>query len=125
MLYSRNNLFDEFFNSYNPVKGFPTDIIEEDQSYRLEIEVPGYSKEELSISLERGNLTIEANKSVQPDFKYIHKEREDRTASRTFYIGDYLTVEDIKASFNNGILSITVPKYEVKKIENRKAISID
>lgn len=140
---SRNNygldLFDEFFKdpffrtNYADTKDKPmrTDIYETGDRYLLEIELPGFNREDIQAELEKGYLTITANqsKSIEEDgekLRLVHQERYHGSYKRSFYVGDQLRQEDIKAAFKDGILKLTVPKEVPKKIEDtRRFISID
>lgn len=109
-----------------------TDIRETDSAYELEMDLPGFKKEEISISLEDGNLTIQAAKGLDEDEKekktgrYIRRERYAGSCARSFYVGDDITEEDIKAEFKHGILKIFVPKKEAKpEVEQKKYIAIE
>ena len=125
MLVTRNNLWDDFFGFYGDrVNPLPTDIIEEENAYRLEIEVPGYCKEDLSISLEKGNLIVEVKAKMDENIKYIRKERKQDQLSRAFYVGKHLSTKDIQASFDQGILTILIPKYDLEKKESKYSIPI-
>ena len=133
----RNNfdLWDDFFNdpffSKKPeVRNMKTDIIEKDDSFELNIDLPGFDKSDLKISVEEGYLTISAKKEEsneeKKDGNFIRRERFTGECSRSFYIGDDYEAEDIKASFKNGILSLNIPKKEEKKEEpEKKYIEID
>ncbi|MCQ2506330.1 MAG: Hsp20/alpha crystallin family protein [Lachnospiraceae bacterium] len=106
-----------------------TDIKEHENGYELEMDLPGFNKEDIKVSLENGYLTVLATKTneTKEDDKshYIHRERYTGSYSRNFYVGDAITEEDIKASFKDGILALAVPKKEVKEIEQKKFISIE
>lgn len=107
-----------------------TDIKETDSSYEMDIDLPGFKKEDVSAKLENGYLTITAAKGVDKDEKnengvYIRRERYSGECSRTFYIGEAVKEEDIKARFEDGILKISVPKVDPKKVEGRKYIAIE
>ena len=109
-----------------------TDIKEMEDGYELEMDLPGFKKEEISISLEDGNLTIQAAKGLDEDEKekksgrYIRRERYAGSCARSFYVGDDITEEDIKAEFKHGILKIFVPKKEAKpEVEQKKYIAIE
>ena len=112
-----------------------TDIKESDSEYEMMIDLPGFKKDEVSVALENGYLTISAAKGLQRDEaeneeeqkkgNYIRRERYSGSCQRSFYVGDSLTVEDIKANFQHGILSLTIPKKEHKKIENNKYVAIE
>ena len=105
-----------------------TDIKEKDGKYILEIDVPGYNKEDIQIELENGYLTVTAKANTNVDEEkdgYIYKERFVGECSRTFYAGENIKEEDIKASFKNGTLVLTFPKEETKELEGKKLIQID
>ena len=131
----RNNfdLFDEFFNDdfferkeRNLMK---TDIKEHKDKYTVEIDLPGFKKEDIELSLNNGYLNIHAKVEKKDDKedegKFLHRERFYGECSRSFYIGDEVKEDDIQAEFKNGILQIDVPKKEeTKKIPERKQIEI-
>lgn len=105
-----------------------TDIKEKDGNYILEIDVPGYNKEDIQIELENGYLTVtaKANNTVDEEKDgYIYKERYVGECSRSFYAGENIKEEDVKANFKNGTLVLTFPKEETKQIENKKIITIE
>ncbi len=108
-----------------------TDVKEKDDSYELEMDLPGFEKDEIQISLDDGYMTINAVKGLDKDEKekdsgkYIRRERYVGSCSRSFYVGDDLTEEDIKAEFKHGILKLTVPKKDPKKeIKEKKYVAI-
>lgn len=125
------DVFDSMFNSNNFHSGLlKTDVHEKDGRYYLTIDAPGYSKENIDISLYQGNLTITANKKEEHEDKdqkgsIIRQERFQGTCTRTFYVGEGLRQEDIKANLENGLLSISFPTAKQKEIEERKTISIE
>ena len=108
-----------------------TAIKETEGGYELDMDLPGYTKEDVKAELKKGYLVIHASKEKKDDEKgedgkYIRRERYYGSCSRSFYVGKDVTEEDIKAKFDNGILKITVPKKEEKpQIEDKKFISID
>ena len=130
-----DNMFDEFFRDpfftrNNSVKFMKTDIQEKDDKYILDMDLPGYDKEDIKAQLKDGYLTISAQKNTSNDEKdedgnYIRRERYCGKCSRSFYVGDSIKEEDIKASFNNGILELTFPKEVPQKEEEMKYITID
>ena len=130
-----DNMFDDFFKDpfftrNNSVKVMKTDIQEKDNNYVLDMDLPGYDKEDIKAQLKNGYLTITAQKNTSNDEKdeegnYIRRERYCGKCSRSFYIGDSLKEEDIKASFNNGILQLIFPKEVIRKDEQTKYITID
>ena len=132
----RNNfdLFDEMFNDPFFTRGesklMKTDIKEKGDKYLLEVDLPGYEKEDIKIEIEDGYLTVHAsmNKNIDEsdkDSKYVHKERYVGECSRSFYVGEDIKEEDIKASFKNGTLKLELPKKEAKNIDNKKYIEIE
>ena len=106
-----------------------TDIKEQEDGYELEMDLPGFTKDEITAELKDGYLTISASKGLDKDEqeketgKYIRRERYAGNLSRSFYIGD-VKQEDVKAAFKNGILSISVPKEDKKAKEEKKYITI-
>ena len=128
---------EEFFGRRNPLFGkhgknlMKTDIREKDGSYELDIDLPGFKKEEVKAKLENGFLTISAEKGLNKDEKdsegrFIRQERYAGAMSRSFYVGDSVKQEDIAAKFEDGILKLSVPKQEMKKLENKdKYIAIE
>ncbi len=137
------SLFDEFFENFawptrriaktvgQPAPVMRTDVKENESGYELNIELPGYRKEDVQAELKDGNLTIKATTSVENDEKdengkYVRRERFYGNCSRSFYVGEAVQQEDIKARFENGILKVLVPKKEVKPaVEERKYIAIE
>lgn len=128
-----NNLFDDmfddsFFRSYNSY--MKTDIKEVDNQYVLDIEMPGFNKKDISVELNDGYLTISGNKSSNNDEKdtkgnIIRQERYSGSYSRSFYVGDSIKKEDIKANYDNGELKIYLPKTTTKEVENHNYIPIE
>ena len=128
-----NNLFDDmfddsFFRSYNGY--MKTDIKEVDNQYVLDIEMPGFNKKDISVELIDGYLTISGNKSTNNDEKdtkgnIIRQERYSGSYSRSFYVGDSIKKEDIKANYDNGELKIYLPKTTTKEVENHNYIPIE
>ena len=109
-----------------------TDVKETDNSYEVDIDLPGFKKDEIEAKLENGYLTISAAKGLdkeekeEKDGKYIRKERYSGSCSRSFYVGDAVTEEDIKGEFKHGILKLFVPKKEAKPaVEDHKYIAIE
>ena len=144
------NLFDDFFNDFpfyndrdmkkaerklyghrakNLMK---TDIKEKGDSYILEMDLPGFKKDEIQVSLENGYLTVQAARGADKDAqeektgRYIRQERYAGACERSFYVGDDLTQDDIKGEFHHGVLKLTIPKKEAKPaVEQSKYISIE
>ena len=107
-----------------------TDVKETDAGYEVDIDLPGFKKDEISAKLDDGYLTISASKGLDKDEKnkegkYIRKERYAGAMSRSFYVGGDVTEEDIKAKYEDGILRLSIPKKEAKAVENKKYIAIE
>ena len=131
--------FDEkfFTEKKDPLYGknasrlMKTDVRETEKTYELDIDLPGFKKDEIQIELKDGYLTVSAEKGLDKDEEdkkghYIRQERYSGAMSRTFYVGEDVKQEDIKAKFENGILSLSVPKpVEQKKVETSKRIAIE
>lgn len=129
-----DDYFDELFNTSRGKENVKalmrTDVKEIGADYLLEIEMPGFEKDEIHAELEKGYLTISgihANKLDEDDKcgKYTHRERYLGKCSRSFYIGENLKQEDVKAKYENGILSIAFPKDKKPEVEEKKRISIE
>lgn len=136
LLARRNNLFDEFFNDpfftdayHNRQSLMKTDIEDDGTNYIIEVELPGFKKEDVRAELKEGYLTICANtvsENEENDQKnYIRRERYSGSVKRSFYVGSNLRQEDIRASFENGILKLVVPKEAPKQIEESHYIAIE
>lgn len=139
------NLFDDFmddnfernfFGSRNPLYGkhsknlMKTDVKETDNGYELDIDLPGFKKDEITAHLEDGYLTVSAAKGVDKDEKdkegrYIRRERYSGSMTRSFYVGNAVTEQDIKAKYEDGILSLSIPKKDPKAVEDKKYIAIE
>ncbi len=109
-----------------------TDVKEKDNGYEVVIDLPGFKKDEVKVSLENGYMTIEATKGLDKDEKekdsgrYIRRERYAGAMQRSFYVGDNITKEDIKGEFKHGILTLFVPKKEAKPaVKEDKYIAIE
>ena len=121
MLPSRLFFDDNFFRGEENIK---TDVYEKDGKIYVEMEAPGYTKDDMDISIDKGELSITFEKEDKEDEnkKYLHRERKSYSrVTRTFYLGD-VSEDDIDASFKNGVLVISAPKK--KEIETKKSISI-
>ncbi|MGN1183169.1 MAG: Hsp20/alpha crystallin family protein [Faecalibacillus sp.] len=128
-----NDVFDDFF--YEPfqnrstVNVMRTDISESNDQYILNMELPGFKKEDIQMELKDGYLMISATKNESKEAKdsdgrVIRRERYTGSCSRNFYVGD-IRQEDIRASFENGELKVFVPKENVKRVEEKKYITIE
>ena len=109
-----------------------TDVQENDTSYNLVMDLPGFKKEDVKVALKDGYLTISAEKNHDHDEeekkngKYIRRERVYGSCSRSFYVGEDITDKDIKGEFKHGILKLTIPKTQPKEIPNTtKYIELD
>ena len=137
-LISRNNpfglidpFFDDFFEKEN--RGYSlmkTDITDEGDHYLMKIDLPEVKKDDIKISLKDGSLTISAeynNENNQKDKhgKYICRERHYGTYSRSYYVGDNVKFEDIKAKLDNGVLTLTIAKKEAKEDKEDEYIAIE
>ena len=136
MLVPRRNsfdLFDDFFDEgFFPKREkhlMKTDIKETKNSYLIDVDLPGFNKENINLSLDHGYLKISAkmeNEDKKEDEKYLHQERFYGECSRSFYVGDEVKDEDIHAEFKNGILKVELPKKEERKELNEvKKIEIE
>ena len=120
---------DSFFNE-GASRLMKTDIKEKKNEYIIDIDLPGYDKEGIKLEIQDGYLTVSAtmNKNVddeEKDGKYIYKERYSGECSRSFYVGDDVKEDDVKASFKNGILTVVVPEREEPQEEQKRRIQID
>ena len=107
-----------------------TDVRETEDGYELDIDLPGFKKDEVTAQLDNGYLTIQAAKGLDKEQKdkkgkYIRKERYAGSMSRSFYVGDAITEEDVHAKYEDGILKLSVPKKEAKAVEQTKHIAIE
>ncbi len=131
------NLIDDF--SFYPFKGYKeksnvmkTDVKEEDDKYEIDMSIPGVNKEDIKAELKDGYLIVSAATSSENEEKdskqrYIRRERYFGSCSRSFYVGKEITQEEIKAKYQNGVLTIEVPKKDEKKkeMDDRKYILIE
>ena len=127
---------DDFFGKKNPLYGkhaknlMKTDVRETDNSYELDIDLPGFKKDEVKLQLKDGYLTVNAAKGLDKDEKdkngkYIRQERYAGAMSRSFYVGTDVQTDEIHAKFEDGILKLSVPKKDPKAVEDRTYISIE
>ena len=131
------DVFPDLFTRSNPLFGhheknlMKTDVRETDKGYELDVDLPGFKKDEVQVQLKDGYLTISAAKGLDKDEtdkngSLIRQERYAGSLSRSYYVGEDITEEDIKAEFKHGILKLFVPKKEVKPaVEEKKYISIE
>jgi HSP20 family protein len=135
------NLFDSLFDTAFDRKFFgngntsranvmKTDVKESDDAYTVDIELPGFKKEDVSVRFENGTLTVTATKAENNDQKdekgaYVRRERYSGSCSRSFYVGEDIKKNDISAKMADGILTLTIPKKGKEEIEASKLIQID
>ena len=138
------NLFDEWFDEWprdfrnidrrlygrNAAREMKTDVHEHDDHFEVDVDLPGFKKDEITLSLENGYLTVTAAKGLDKDTttkkgKVIRQERYAGTMQRSFYVGDALTEEDITARLEHGVLTLNIPKREARKLPEKKVIMIE
>ena len=143
------NLFDEFFSGPFDLMRMPalhdgrdqlygkharnimkTDVREVGDNYEVDIDLPGFKKDEIQVELKDGSLTISAAKGLDKDEKdkegrYIRQERYAGTCSRSFYVGEGVEPEDVSARFEDGILRVSLPKREQKQLPKSTTIAIE
>ena len=140
------NLFDEFFDDdfpmipmrsiRNPLYGknaknlMKTDVRETDDTYELDVDLPGFKKDEVQLDLKDGYLTISAAKGLDKDQedkkgKYIRQERYAGACSRSFFVGEGLEPRDVSAKFEDGILRVSLPKQVKKELPRNSTIAIE
>ena len=138
------NLFDDFFGDpfgmmprgRDPLYGkhaknlMKTDVRETEGTYELDVDLPGFTKDEVNVELKNGYLTIQASKGLDKEQsdkkgKYIRQERYAGSCSRSFYVGEDVEPQDVKAKYENGVLKLFVPKAEVKQVPAQTAIAIE
>ncbi len=122
--------FKQVWNPSTAVNMMQTDVKESDKGFELDISLPGFKKEDIKAELKEGYLTINAEhvqeKDEKEEGKYIRKERYTGHCSRSFYVGEEIGENDIKAKFENGVLTLNIPKKEPeKKVEEKKMIAIE
>ena len=123
-----NDPFEDFFKPFfyggMQAADMRTDIKETDKNYEMQVDLPGFDKSDINVSLKNGYLTVEANKNEKEEDKHAYLRRErNYSCRRSYYIGEGIREEDVKAKYENGILSLTVPK-ETKELPSGK-INID
>lgn len=107
-----------------------TDVHEHDDLYEIDIDLPGFKKEDITLTLEKGNLTVAATKGLDKDEKnkkgrVIRQERYSGSMQRSFFVGHNVTEDEIKAKFEDGVLKLTVLKKEAAKVPEKKTIAIE
>jgi HSP20 family molecular chaperone IbpA len=142
----RENLFDDWMDDFSWMRDFGnidrklygkhagremlTDVRDHEDHYEVEIDLPGFKKDQIQIELHDGTLTITAQKGLEQneknsEGKYVRQERYSGMMSRSFYVGENMTEEDIKAKFEDGVLKLNIPKKEEKKLPEKKTIMIE
>ena len=130
-----DSLEKEFFGTHNPLYGkhaknlMKTDVRETDTSYELDVDLPGFKKDEINVDLQNGYLTIQASKGLDKDQKdqqgrYIRQERYAGACSRSFYVGD-IQPDQVSAKYEDGILKISLPKQEKRELPKQSTIAIE
>ncbi len=131
------NLFDDFFNfpsgsfAADSMELMKTDVKDNEDSYEITMNLPGVKRDDVKAELKQGYLTIHANSEVRneekdEDGRYIRRERHTGSCSRSFYVGEAVTEEDIKAKFQDGTLKMIIPKKEQQPaVEKKKYIAIE
>ena len=107
-----------------------TDLKESEDGYELNVDLPGFKKDQIQLQLENGYLTVAATKNLTEEHKdgsgrIVHQERYAGSMQRSFYVGSNLTEEDIKARFEDGVLTLNFPKAEARRLPERKNIMIE
>ena len=112
----------------NAPRMMKTDVKETDEGYELAVDLPGFKKEEIRLDLNNGYLTISTEKSLEnkeeKHGKMLRQERYSGTMQRSFYVGENLTEEDVKAKYEDGVLTVCLPRKEAQKVQEKKQILI-
>ena len=138
------SLFDDWFDDFdrqmqhmdrrlygrNAKREMKTDVREKEDGYEIDMDLPGFKKDQVELTLENGYLTVTANKGFDKDEKdkqgrMIRQERYAGSMQRSFYVGDNMTEEDVKARFEDGVLHLNLPKKDARKIPEKKTICIE
>ena len=138
------SLFDDWFDDFdrqmqhmdrrlygrNAKREMKTDVREKEDGYEIDMDLPGFKKDQVELSLENGYLTVTANKGFDKDEKdkqgrMIRQERYAGSMQRSFYVGDNMTEEDVKARFEDGVLHLDLPKKDARKVPEKKTICIE
>ena len=130
------NLFRGFGNIDHTLYGkhaqnlMKTDVKETEDGYEVDVDLPGFKKDEISLELNNGYLTISTEKSLEKDKenkkgKMLRQERYSGVMQRSFFVGEHLTEEDIKASYDSGVLHVIIPKKDAPKAPEKKTILIE
>lgn len=114
----------------NAARVMKTDVHEHDDSFEVDIDLPGFKKDEITLNLENGYLSVSASKGLNEEEKnkkgkVIRQERYTGSMQRSFYVGSAITEEDIKAKFEDGVLKLNIPKKDAKAVPEKKCIMIE
>ncbi len=141
-----DDLFDEWMDPFRMMRGLSNvdrklygkhadremlmDVKEKDDHYEVEIDLPGFKKEDINVELNDGYMTVTASKGLEENDKndkgkLIRQERYSGMMSRTFYVGEGISSEEVHGSFENGVLKLEIPKKDLNKIEHRNTIAIE
>jgi HSP20 family molecular chaperone IbpA len=141
-----NDLFDDWFDPFGMMKEMTSldrklygkhanremlmDVKENGDHYEVEIDLPGFHKEDINIEINDGYMTVSANKGINEDDKdkkgkIIRQERYAGSMQRSFYVGDAVKQEDVKAKFEDGVLKLSIPKNETEKLPEKQYIAIE
>ena len=145
-VFRKENLFDDWFDGFDLMdremeqlnrklygkhsnREMLTDVKEHEDHYDVEIDLPGFKKEDIHVELNDGYLTISANKGHEEEEKkhgkIIRQERYSGMMSRSFYVGDEITSDEIHGKYEGGVLTLSVPKKEQKEVEHQNRIMIE
>lgn len=130
------NFFRNFGNMDRALYGkhaqnmMKTDVKETDEGYEVDIDLPGFKKDEIQLELNNGYLTISTQKALEKDEKnkkgrMLRQERYAGMMQRSFYVGEHITEEDVKASYESGVLHLVIPKKDAPKMPEKKVIQIE
>ena len=138
------SLFDDWFDDFdrqmqhmdrrlygrNANREMKTDVREKEDGYEIDMDLPGFKKDQVELNLENGYLTVTANKGFDKDEKddkgrMIRQERYAGSMQRSFYVGQNMTEEDVKAHFEDGVLHLNLPKKDARKVPEKKTICIE
>ena len=130
------NFFRNFGNMDRALYGkhaqnmMKTDVKETDDGYEVDIDLPGFKKDEIQLELNNGYLTISTQKALEKDEKnkkgrMLRQERYAGVMQRSFYVGEHITEEDVKASYESGVLHLVLPKKDAPRLPEKKTIQIE
>lgn len=123
-----DDIFTDSFFGRNDNKLMKTDIKETENNFLIMIDIPGYDKDNIKIEVDNGYLTVtaeESNETSDEEEKFVRKERYFGQCSRSFYVGEHITHEDVKASFKNGTLNINIPKKDNNQQKEKRYVQIE